>query len=159
MIRFIQDTGIVTAMVGLLNAPRGTLLYKRLKKEGRIEEGFSGNNTSLSINFKPTMNLEELISGYKYVVSTLYSPKHYYERVTNFLNEFRPSNFGKRHIGLSEIEAFLKANVYLGLFGKERKYYWKLFFGCMFKRPKVFDLAITFAIYGYHFRKIFEEYT
>ncbi|MCI1946093.1 B12-binding domain-containing radical SAM protein [Clostridium luticellarii] len=159
MIRFIQNTGIVTAMVGLLNAPRGTLLYKRLKKEGRIEEGFSGNNTSLSINFKPTMNLKELISGYKYVVSTIYSPKQYYERITNFLNEFRPSNFGKRHIGLSEIEAFLKANVYLGLFGKERKYYWKLFFGCIFKRPKVFDLAIAFAICGYHFRKISEKYT
>jgi hypothetical protein len=30
-INFIQKTGIVTAMVGLLNAPKGTKLYQRLK--------------------------------------------------------------------------------------------------------------------------------
>ena len=32
-IKFIQESGIVTAMVGLLNAPRGTRLYQRLAKE------------------------------------------------------------------------------------------------------------------------------
>lgn len=158
MIRFIQKTGIITAMVGLLNAPKGTLLYKRLEKEGRIEEGFSGNNTSLDINFKPVMNLNELVEGYKYVVSTIYSPKHYYERVMNYLKDFHQNNFGRKKIGLREIGAFFKANVYLGLFGKEREYYWKLFFWCIFKRPEAFGQAITFAIYGYHFRKIFEEY-
>ncbi|MGD0857512.1 MAG: radical SAM protein, partial [Dehalococcoidia bacterium] len=36
MINFIQKSGIVTAMVGLLHAPAGTRLYKRLKKEDRI---------------------------------------------------------------------------------------------------------------------------
>ena len=36
MINFIQHSGIVTAMVGLLNAPTGTKLYQRLKKENRL---------------------------------------------------------------------------------------------------------------------------
>ena len=35
-IDFIQKSGIVTAMVGLLQAPPGTKLYARLKKEGRV---------------------------------------------------------------------------------------------------------------------------
>ena len=35
-INFIQKSGIVTAMVGLLNAPRGTRLYQRMKEENRL---------------------------------------------------------------------------------------------------------------------------
>ncbi|MEN6510609.1 MAG: radical SAM protein, partial [Chloroherpetonaceae bacterium] len=68
MIKFIQDTGIVSAMVGLLNAPKGTLLYKRLEREGRITESFSGSNTD--INFSPKMNLNTLIDGYKHIINT-----------------------------------------------------------------------------------------
>ena len=158
MIKFIQETGIVTAMVGLLNAPKGTLLYKRLEGEGRIKEDFSGSNTDLSINFSPRMDMNTLISGYKYIVSTIYSPKYYYERVIKFLKEFCPAKLGKAHLGLREIGAFLKANVKLGFIGEERRYYWKLFFWSLFKQPKSFPLAITFSIYGYHFRKIFETY-
>ena len=32
---------------------------------------------------------------------------------------------------------------------------WKLFFWSLFRRPKLFLLAITYSIYGYHFRKVF----
>ena len=158
MIKFIQESGIVAAMVGLLNAPKGTQLYKRLKGEGRITESFSGNNTDLSINFSPKMNLDTLINGYRHIIDAIYSPRYYYERVINFLKEFRPSNFDKQHFNFTQIGAFIKANFYLGFIEKERKYYWRLFFWSMFRRPKSFPLAITLAIYGYHFRKIFEEY-
>lgn len=44
-IRFIQEAGIVVAMVGLLQALPKTRLYKRLAKEGRILKASSGNNT------------------------------------------------------------------------------------------------------------------
>jgi len=56
-INFIQNSGIVTAMVGLLNAPRGTRLYQRLQKENRLLKDSSGNNTDCSINFIPKMSL------------------------------------------------------------------------------------------------------
>jgi len=39
-IDFIQESGIVTAMVGLLQAPLGTQLFERLKKEGRVDLDF-----------------------------------------------------------------------------------------------------------------------
>ncbi|HEY6871952.1 MAG TPA: radical SAM protein, partial [Geobacteraceae bacterium] len=35
-IRFIQESGIVTAMVGVLSVLRGTKLYQRLSREGRL---------------------------------------------------------------------------------------------------------------------------
>jgi hypothetical protein len=50
-INFIQKSGIVTAMVGLLNAPKGTRLYQRLKSENRLTTESTGNNTDFSLNF------------------------------------------------------------------------------------------------------------
>jgi len=52
-IKFIQKSGIITAMVGLLNAVRGTRLYQRLEQEKRLIKSFSGNNTDFSLNFIP----------------------------------------------------------------------------------------------------------
>ena len=86
-INFIQNSGIVTAMVGLLNAPTGTRLHQRLKKENRLLKNFSGNNTDGSLNFIPKMNYETLINGYRQILDTIYSPKPYYERVRSFLRE------------------------------------------------------------------------
>ncbi|HEX9062447.1 MAG TPA: B12-binding domain-containing radical SAM protein [Clostridia bacterium] len=155
MIDFIQESGIVTAMVGLLNAPKGTQLYQRLASEGRISSSFSGDNTDLSINFKPRMNEEVLVDGYKSIIHTIYSPKHYYERIMNFLGEYKPVKLSMPRFSLNEFTALIKANYYMGIVGRERKYYWKLFMWSLFKRPTVFPLAITLSIYGYHFRKVF----
>jgi radical SAM superfamily enzyme YgiQ (UPF0313 family) len=55
-IEFIQKSGIVTAMVGLLQAPLGTKLYQRLKSEGRLTDLGSGDNTDGSTNIIPRMN-------------------------------------------------------------------------------------------------------
>jgi radical SAM superfamily enzyme YgiQ (UPF0313 family) len=88
---FIQKSGIVTAMVGLLNAPRGTRLYQRLKRENRlVEDSFSGDNTDGSLNFVPKMGREKLINGYRHVLTTIYSSKQYYSRVKIFLKEYKP---------------------------------------------------------------------
>lgn len=157
LVSFIQESGIVTAMVGLLNAPLGTKLYHRLSREGRLLKGFTGNNTDFSINFIPKMNYHSLLNGYKSVVNTIYSPKYYYERVIKFLKEFNPASLGIFHINFSHIKAFFKSIVYLGIMGKERVYYWKLFLWSLFRRPRLFPLAITLSIYGFHFRKIYEK--
>ena len=158
VIRFIQESGIVTAMVGLLNAPSGTHLYRRLEREGRLLHAPTGDNTDCTINFMPKMNYNALISGYREIVDTIYSPKHYYARVRRFLREYRPAQSLSFHFRFNYIKAGIKSTVRLGLIGKERCYYWKLFFWSLFTRPRLFPLAITFSIYGYHFRKIFEKH-
>jgi hypothetical protein len=43
-----------------------------------------------------------------------------------------------------------------GIRGIERVQYWRLFFWTLFRRPRLFPLAITFAIYGFHFRRVVE---
>jgi len=159
LVRFIQDSGIVTAMVGLLNAPRGTRLYQRLAEEGRLLKEITGDNTDFSINFIPKMDYEELIGGYKRILNTIYSPECYYERVMTFLKGYNPSSHRRGfRLRYSRLKAFLKSVLRLGVVGKERIQYWKLIFWCLFQRPRLFPLAVTFAIYGFHFRKIFGGY-
>jgi len=158
LIAFIQKSGIVTAMVGLLNAPRGTRLYQRLVKEDRLLKDISGDNTDLSINFIPKMNYEMLINGYKRVLRTIYSPSHYYERIMMLLRNFEPLQKKKFQFHLYHLEAFLKSIWLLGIRGKGKIYYWKLLFWSLFRRPQLFPLAVTFTIYGFHFRKIFGNY-
>ncbi|MBA7687872.1 Hopanoid C-2 methylase [subsurface metagenome] len=158
LIAFIQESGIITAMVGLLNAPRGTKLYQRLVKEDRLLDDISGDNTDFSINFIPRMDYETLIKGYKKIVSRIYSPKHYYERVMRFLKEYNPLQKKAFHFNFNYVGAFFKSILLLGIKDKGRCYYWKLFFWSLFRRPRLFPLAITFSIYGFHFRKIVENY-
>jgi radical SAM superfamily enzyme YgiQ (UPF0313 family) len=162
-IEFIQKSGIITAMVGLLNAPRGTRLYQRLLRENRLLKEASGDNTDFSINFIPKMNYEMLINGYKRIISGIYSPKPFYERVKRFLKEYK--SLHKTHFHFSYIRtyfnylgAFLKSIWFLGIRDKARAYNLKFFFWSLFKRPRFFMLATTYAIYGFHFRKVFKDY-
>jgi len=158
-INFIQNSGIVTAMVGLLNAPRGTRLYQRLKKENRLLKGFSGDNTDCSLNFIPKMNYETLINGYKHILNTIYSPKQFYERVRTFLKEYKPQKRkGIPRLQFYHIRGFIKSMWFLGVMEKGRQYYWKLFVSTLLKRPRSFPLSISLAVYGFHFRKVIEKY-
>ncbi len=141
-------------MVGLLNAPKGTKLHKRMEKENRLLTDFTGNNTDFSINFIPKMDSEKLLDGYKNILNTIYSPKYYYERTLRFLKEFDPGKKKVFHINFSYVEALFKSIFKLGIIGKERINYWKLFLWSLCIKPKLFSLAILFTIYGFHFRKI-----
>ena len=158
-IKFIQDSGIVTAMVGILGALRGTKLYQRLKKEKRLLKESSGDNTDCSIDFLPKMKYHNLVSGYKKIVGTIYSHSYYYQRIINFLKEHRPIVKKRAHFHFYYLKVFLKSIWFLGI--KEKiggLYFWKLIFWTLIKRPKSFPLAISLAIQGYHFRKVFEKY-
>jgi len=157
-INFIQKSGIVTAMVGLLNAPPGTRLYQRLKQENRLVKVFSGDNTDCSLNFVPRMKYETLINGYRSILETIYSPVHYYERVRTFLAEYRPRRRFSGKLQFYHIRAFVQSIWYLGLMGPGRRYYWKLILSTLLKSPKKFPISISLAVYGYHFRKVVENY-
>jgi radical SAM superfamily enzyme YgiQ (UPF0313 family) len=157
-ISFIQKSGIVTAMVGLLSAPPGTRLFQRLKKENRLTKDFTGNNTDCSLNFIPKMNHDTLINGYKHILNTIYSPRQYYERVKTFLREYKPRRGTARRLQSHHIRAFFKSIWFLGIREKGRRYYWKLFLSTLLKQPRKFPISISLSIYGYHFRKVVEKH-
>jgi radical SAM superfamily enzyme YgiQ (UPF0313 family) len=155
-IDFIQRSGIVTAMVGLLQAPPATRLWKRMEAEGRLRGASTGNNVEAGTNILPIMPIETLYAGYKDVVSHLYAPENYYARAITFLREVKPPKF-TIPMDASYVRAFFRSVARLGIVGEERVHYWKLFFWTLFRKPAVFPLAITIAIYGYHFRILSES--
>src|SRR4030042_1335541 len=154
MIEFIQHSGIITAMVGLLNAPRKTKLYERLEKEGRIINDWTGDNTNFSMNFIPKMNKQILMKGYQNILHGIYSSRPYYERITSFLKTLNPSARCKGKMSFRGLKAFFKSIVIIGIIKKNRRYYWKLLFWTLFNKPQTFSLAVTYSIFGYHYRKV-----
>ncbi|MGC9355414.1 MAG: B12-binding domain-containing radical SAM protein, partial [Mariniphaga sp.] len=97
-IDFIQNTGIVSAMIGLLNAPTKSRLYQRLQKEGRILSKMSGDNTDATTNIIPKMGIEKLVAGYGEVIRGIYDGEPFYQRVSNFLKDFNPQVKNKTKI-------------------------------------------------------------
>ena len=154
MTDFIQRSGIITAMVGLLNAPRLSKLYIRLENEGRIISSFTGDNTDYTMNFVPVMDRDMLMKGYRSVIEGIYSGRSYYERVKRFLISYDPPFREQTRITCKKITALLKSMLVLGILKKERLYYWKLLLWSLLRKPVVFPLAVTYSIYGYHFRRV-----
>lgn len=154
-IDFIQQSGIVSAMVGLLNAPKNTKLYKQLEAEDRLSNTSSGNNTDYSMNFIPKMNSIELMDGYKDIIKNIYSIKPYYKRVRQLLRNFERSENQKTGINFRLLKAFFKSMFVIGFLDKGRGQYWKLLIWAIFNRPSSIADAVTFTVYGYHFRKIY----
>jgi radical SAM superfamily enzyme YgiQ (UPF0313 family) len=156
LIDFIQRSGIVTAMVGLLQAPPGTRLFDRLKKDNRLLGlMISGDNVDGTTNIDPKMGLDQLMSGYRHIMEHIYSPRHYYRRVKVFLKEFGNSKVNTP-MDLQRFLAFFRSSIRLGILGKERFHYWYLMTWTLVRKPRLLPLVVTLAIYGYHFRKICE---
>ncbi len=154
-VEFIQKSGIVTAMVGLLNAIPETKLYERLKREGRLLGQTSGDNSDSTTNFIPRMDIEKLREGYKEIMRRIYAPSPYYKRVRTFLREYRAPKVSFT-LNWRDLMAFAHSSLRLGVFGSERFHYWGLLVWTFFRRPAHFHLAVTLAIYGHHFRKTCE---
>jgi len=157
-IGFIQQAGIPIAMVGLLNALPNTQLWRRLEQEGRLKRvSTTGNNThTLEMNFVPRMPENELIDGYKRVLSELYSPKRYFERCTTVLGRLSPETKTVRSASWIEIRALLLSLLKQG-FSSYGLRYWRYLLTALWTRPRLFPDAVAFAIKGYHFFAITGE--
>lgn len=150
---FVQQSGIVTAMVGLLQAPVGTRLYERLQSEGRLLGSITGDNVDGSTNVLTRMPIDMLQQGYRSVMQSIYSPEQYYRRIKTFLRDYQPPKI-RRKYGYSQAMAFFRSAWRLGIRDRCRWHYWKLLAWTLSRRPRHFSLAVRLWIYGYHFRQV-----
>jgi radical SAM superfamily enzyme YgiQ (UPF0313 family) len=153
---FIQRSGVVTAMVGLLNALPDTRLYRRLRKEGRLDADTTGNNTEAKMNFRPKLDREFLTNGYRDLMKRLYEPRHYYQRIRTFLASQKPAG-PRLHLSRADLEAFVKSLWLLGVWHRGRFAYWWFMAGALLRRPRQFPKAMELAIIGHHFRRVARE--
>ena len=159
-IEFIQKSGIVTAMVGLLTALPKTRLHKRLEENKRIVRESSANNTIFStLNFIPRMDKKILFSGYTKILETIYNPKNYYERIKTFLREFKPvkKDVSRKRIQKFELRAFFGSIWLLGIRSRGRGHFWNLLFWVALKYPGLFHQAISSSLAGVHLRTVVSD--
>jgi radical SAM superfamily enzyme YgiQ (UPF0313 family) len=150
---FIQRSGVVTAMVGLLTALPQTRLYQRLQREGRLLARSSGNNTDATLNFQSRLNREWLEAGYRELMRQLYEPKAYYQRIQTFLKHHHPARWRLR-LSWTDLRAFVKSFWLLGVWCHGRLAYWRFLWVALLRRPRQFRDAIELAIMGHHFRRV-----
>lgn len=153
-VAFIQEAGIPTAMVGLLTALRGTDLYARLEREGRLLAESSGNNVEVTLNFRSELDRELLISGYRRVLSTLYdeSLENYFERCWTLVDRLGERPRPRRAVGATELLAVARS-LRRQLFSRQGPAYLKFLLRTLIHRPGRLELAIRLAIKGLHCRK------
>ena len=154
-VRFIQQIGVVTAMVGILTALPQTRLWHRLKAEGRLLSDATGENTDGLLNFKPKMEKEKLIAGYQRLLTTLYSHKHYYQRIHTFLRNYTPT--ARTRLTKEDLVAFIRAAWRLGILSGARFRYWQLIVKIIFVKRKALPIAVELAIHGFHFEKVLKR--
>jgi len=151
--RFIQESGVVTAMVGLLTALPRTRLYRRLREEGRLLERSTGNNTDAICNFVPRLDREVLVQGYRQLMRRLYEPDAFYARARAFLAQYRPGG-PRGRLTWRDGRALGRAIWTLGIQRRGRRAFWRFLGHTALVRPRSFALAVSLAIYGHHFRRV-----
>ncbi len=154
--RFIEEAGVVTAMVGLLNALPRTRLFARLKEEGRLLGESTGNNLDAVLNFVPRMDRDALVAGYRRLVQRLYAPREYYRRALTFLKWYQP-HAPRVRVTRTELWAFARSLWVLGVRTRGRRAYWKYVARSLLFYPRAFGEAMNLAITGHHFRKVAAE--
>lgn len=156
-IKFIRESAIPLAMVGLLTALPGTQLWRRLEGEGRLLAESTGNNTDGSLNFVPRMDSARLVAGYQTIMRTIYSPGEYYRRALECLERVAQNGAepGPQRL-IHSLVSFSRVVLRLGILDSERGEFWRFFRRTVSEHGERFADAMRLAAMGYHFRRLTE---
>jgi hypothetical protein len=148
---FVQRAAIPIAMVGLLTALRGSHLYTRLEREGRLLDESTGNNVEIALNFEPELDRDVLVEGYRRVLSKLYGPQleSYFARCQALLARLGPRPRQSRRPTRAEITGFLRS-IWLQLFSRQGPAYARFLAWVVLTHPSQFPEAAAMTIKGWH---------
>lgn len=160
MTKFIKDSAIPLAMVGLLTALPNTQLWRRLNGEGRLLGESGGNNTHSDLNFITRMDSTRLVEGYKSILRSIYDTREYYDRALECLK--RVSQPGpksqRRNSFFNDLSALTRITLKLGVRDRDRLEFWRFMTQTLAHHRGAFADSMRLAAMGYHFRKLTEAY-
>lgn len=162
-IQFIQQAAIAMAMEGLLTVLKGTDLYYRMEREGRLRGDTTGDNLATHVNFVPEMPEEVLKAGYKRVLNTIYDRRlaQYFARCWTLLQHLDRSRAPRpmsTPLLLPELMRFTLASLKQLVSPQGPAYLWFLSH-VITRHPAMLREAFALAAKGYHLRKITEQIT
>lgn len=165
MIDCITRTAAPVNMVGLLFALPSTQLSRRLKREGRladdfavIKQGMGNDQGAAGLNFEPTRPKADILRDMVRIVSTVYAPEAYLDRVRRMALDL---DLSSHRLGLSgsrplwATATFFRMVRQLG-FGRSWGGLWfKMLVEVMLKNPRAVRYAAWYGALLVHF----EDYT
>ncbi|OGU68873.1 MAG: hypothetical protein A2W30_01220 [Ignavibacteria bacterium RBG_16_36_9] len=163
MISCIQDSGICTAMLGLLYALPNTMLTKRLQREGRLFEEFSIftdtktqiDQASSGLNFITVRPRIDVLRNFVDVLKYIYKPEHYYERIIRTCLYLTVTNKYKHNFKktFKNLRSFARIVSRVGFDRITGKLFWKMFFTVLLKNPKAIEWGVSLSAMFIHFYK------
>jgi radical SAM superfamily enzyme YgiQ (UPF0313 family) len=162
-IQFIQDAAIPMAMEGLLTVLKGTDLYYRLEREGRLRGESTGDNLAMQLNFLAEMPEAVLKAGYTRVLNTIYDRRlaQYFARcwtLVQHLDRRRAPTPMSTPLRTSEMLRFAVASL-RQLASAQGPAYLQFLCRVLTRHPAMLREALGLAAKGYHLRKITEQIT
>jgi radical SAM superfamily enzyme YgiQ (UPF0313 family) len=162
-IEFIQRAAIPMAMEGLLTVLKGTDLYYRMQREGRLRGDTTGNNLDTRLNFVPEIPDEVLTAGYMRVLNTIYDSRleQYFVRCWTLMQRLdrrRAPKPMQTPLRLTELLHFAVAST-KQLVSRQAPAYVQFLRRVITHHPDLLWEAFALAAKGYHLRKITEQIT
>jgi hypothetical protein len=141
----VKDLGIPLAMMGILTALPLTPLFDRLKKEGRLlfdrtPLSLDGETTSYNVggqvNIVPrNFSNKTLMAGYAYLLSELFSPRNFYDRLLRQLETLKPDHQDMRKVLRWSLLFFPMLSLLIFLFMPFRLQYLRAALIALFRFP------------------------
>jgi len=159
LINFIWVVIAPIIQLSRLCALRGTRLYDRLKKEGRIKGFATGENTDGSTNILYPEGVEERLSAaFNEVFTTIYSAPELYKRIWNLVKSLPPNTQGNV-LTASGAKTLLKSFWKIGILGKGRRFlFWKLIAKTFLFSGRNFPVLIKHFVFGEHLMIISDKF-
>lgn len=158
---FINESDIPISMTGMLNAPANTLLWHRLRKEGRLLEGYQYQDQADTNIVPKLLGKEELRRGYVRLMNELYSYENYGKRLCGTLATIRRpptkrrKKFSAQHTAynLQRLWTLLRYYLLTGS-GERRRYFFRVLRQIVKTNPAylkeaLWHLALHKHFYGY----------
>ncbi len=160
---FIQDTGICTAMLGLLYALPNTKFTRRLQKEGRLFEEFSvftDNKTQIDqassgLNFITLRPRIDILKDFVNVLSYIYNPGHYYERIIRTCLSLKVTNKYNHNYKkiLRNLRSFSRIVRQAGFNRITGTLFWRMLLTVLLNNPKALEWGVSLSAMFIHFYK------
>lgn len=160
MVECIRASEIPVAMVGLLYALPNTQLTRRLRREGRLFEGYNvapsdaGDQCTAGLNFLTLRPRDEILSDYRQIIEEIYHPRHFFGRVRGMASKVKRRSFGKgaTWAGIRrDLKLLLRASWAISV-ARPRfaPYFWVSLIDCIRKNPSALEAAMVNMVLYLH---------
>jgi hypothetical protein len=144
---FLIKTATPLASISILNAPENTVLYDRMKGQGRINENFNGL-WHFSTNIVPiSMSIDELITKHRQLFQALYEPVNFEKRVLDWLSNIQYFSPLYKNARMSSSKFFKLFKIMWYYIAHEPQHVRRFFFRMLKNswdiNPRLFKKAIT----------------